>query len=141
MNMDGNGYVEQRNELMTQCYANLRKISESPLPVSAKIEAINTILMSKISFYFSNMHFPDILLHNLESAIVYEVRSWLTLNNSSTRSFMFLPRKLGGLGILKPSTVYYAKRVSFMLSVLNSDDLQVRETARYTFRLHMGKRN
>ena len=53
---------------------------------------------------------------------------------------MFLPRKLGGLGILKPSTVYYAKRVSFLLSVLNSDDMQVRETARYTFGLHMSKR-
>ena len=140
LNMDGNAYIEQRNELMTQFRTNLRRIAESPLPVGAEIVAINTVLMSKLSFYFANMNFPDNLLHDIESAIVTEVRYWLTLNNSSTRSFMFLPRKFGGLGILKPSTIYYARRVSFLLSVLNSDDPQVRASARYTFNLHMSKR-
>ena len=43
------------------------------------------------------------------------------------------------MGISKPSSIYYAKRVSFLLSVLNSDDPQVRQSARYSFYLHMEK--
>ena len=140
LNMNGDAYLEQRNGLITQFHTNMQRISQSPLPIAAKIEAINTILISKLSFYFANMHFPDNILYQIESCIVYEVRQWLALNNSSTRSCMFLPRKHGGLGILKASTLYYAKRVSFLLSVLNSDDQQVRESARYTFHLHMSKR-
>ena len=53
---------------------------------------------------------------------------------------MFTPKKLGGLGILKPSTMYEAKKISFIISVLNSDDQNVRILARKSFELHMSKR-
>ena len=138
--MNGDAWLKQRDDLLSKFRTNLQRLSESPLPVAAKIDAINKIIMSKFNFYFCNMFFPDKLLMQIESEIVSEVRYWLTLNKSSTRAFMFIPHKYGGLGILKPSTMYYAKRVSFLLSVLNSDDPQVRESARYTFHLHMKKR-
>lgn len=53
---------------------------------------------------------------------------------------MFLPKCKGGLGLIKPRTVYYAKRTSLLISVLNSDDPNVRIRARENFRLHMSKR-
>jgi hypothetical protein len=53
---------------------------------------------------------------------------------------MFTSRSEGGLGILNPSALYSAKHLSFKLSALNSDDAQVRETARASLALHMQKR-
>ena len=76
----------------------------------------------------------------MEDIIVAFVRDQLKLNSSSTRSQVLVPRKSGELGILKPSTMYHAKRTSFLLSVLNSDDQHVRAVARGSFDLHMQKR-
>ena len=53
---------------------------------------------------------------------------------------MFTPRKQTRLGILKPSTMYHAKRISFLLSVLNSDDQHEKAVARHSFALHTKKR-
>ena len=53
---------------------------------------------------------------------------------------MFTLKKLGGLGILKPSTVYKAKKISLIISVLNSDDKNVRILARKSLELHRSKR-
>ena len=62
----------------------------------------------------------------LETCIVDNVRDWLDLNRSTTRSFMFTKKSAGGLGILHPRTQYYACRLAFFLSVLNSDDVCVK---------------
>ena len=124
--MKGDAYLEQRDDLFELIRTNLQRISESPLPVVAKIDAINKIIMSKFSFYFPNMPFPDIVLKQIETGVVFELRAWLTLNKSGTCAFMFIPRKQGGLGILQPMTMYYAKRVSFLLSVLNSQGVSSR---------------
>ena len=75
----------------------------------------------------------------MEDRIVGCVRSWLKLNSFSTRS-MFSPRAKGGLGIFNPSALYAARHLSFKLSVLNSDDPQVCETARASLELHMQRR-
>ena len=56
--------------------------------------------------------------------IVKFIRSWFGLNNSSNRDIMFIPRKFGGLGVINPTTTYIAKKISFLLSTLNSDDPQ-----------------
>ncbi|KAL8581682.1 hypothetical protein ACOMHN_049238 [Nucella lapillus] len=76
----------------------------------------------------------------MEGCIVQHVQGSLKRNNSSTRSFMFTSRSEGGLSILNPSALYSAKHLSFRLSVLNSDDEQVRDTARSSLALHMQKR-
>ena len=96
--------------------------------------------MSELMFYFSNITFSEKRLQDMESLIVNVVRQWLRLNKSSTRAFMFTPKILGGLGILKPSTMYKTKKISFIISVLNSDDQNVRTLARKSLELHMSKR-
>lgn len=118
----------------------MNKIDVSPLPVNKKIEALNVIASSKLNFYFANMMFTEKTLKSLEDAIVTFARQQLKFNTSSTRAQVFCPRKSGGLGLLKPSTMYHAKRVSFLLSMLNSDDEHVKAVARGSFDLHMMKR-
>ena len=107
---------------------NLDKICKSLLPTSAKLQAIQTMCISKLSFYFPNLIISELILDQLETAIVNKVRFWFDLNNSSTRSFMFTPRSAGGLGLPHPRTVYYADHISFYLSVLNCDDIYMSET-------------
>ena len=82
--IDGSGENEQLQNTDEFFKDNLKYISDSPLPFGAKIEAINTILMSKLMFYFSNITFSEKRLQDMESLIVNAVRQWLRLNKSST---------------------------------------------------------
>ena len=131
---------DQVDSLLSQYTDTLQKIDNSVLPTSAKIEAINVMCTSKISFYFPNLLFSEKDLMSIENSIVSLVRQWLGLNSSSTRSFFFTPRVQGGLGIINPRVMYYAKHMSFALATLNSDDISVRNTARESLNLHMTKR-
>ena len=96
--------------------------------------------MSKLNFYLSNVTMSLSQLTVLEDEIVKFIRSWFGLNNSSNREIMFIPRKCGGLGVINPTTTYIAKKISFLLSTLNSDDPQTRHSARSSLELHMKKR-
>ena len=140
INMDGDGDLGQIKDLVGEFENKLNKIDQSPLPVSAKLNAINIICMSQLNFYFCNLTFTEKVLKQLEDMIVEKIRNWMDLNKSSTRSVMFIPQKKGGLGVLKPTISYHSKKVSFMISVLNNDDTQVRATARSSLELHMSKR-
>ena len=46
----------------------------------------------------------------------------------------------GGLGIRKPITVYFAKKLATYIGMLNSDDEKVKLIARKSLSLHMSKR-
>ena len=96
--------------------------------------------ISKLNFYFCNITFPLKKLLDMENSIVDCIRNWLKLNKSSNRDIMFIPKSKGGLGILHPTTMYIAKKMSFLLQCLNSDDPQTRHSARSSFELHMTKR-
>ena len=98
------------------------------------------MVMSKFNFYLCNLSIPIASLKRLEDNIVKHVRNWLSLNKSSNRDIMFIPKRRGGLGILDPIATYIAKKISFLLSVLNSDDPQTRYSARSSLKLHMRKR-
>ena len=105
-----------------------------------KLTMINSMCISPLLFYFSNMIFTEKQLCTIETYVVDNVRDWLDLNKSTTRSFMFVNKEAGGLGIMHPRTQYYACRLAFFLSVLNSDDACVRHTARTSLTLHMTRR-
>ena len=131
---------EQTTQLIADFVKTLDSIDSSLLPTSAKLEAINTMCMSKLNFYFPNLFFTEKELIELEDQIVGYVRHWLCLNNSSTRCYFFTPKSKGGLGLLNPHVIYYAKHLQFYLDVLNNDDLSVRHAARDSLKLHMTKR-
>jgi len=130
----------QSSDLVKDFLNTLKQIDKSLLPTSAKIEAINIMCTSKLNFYFPNLTFLEKDLNELEDNIVNYIRQWLCLNSSSTRSFFFTPKSNGGLGVISPRVAYYARHLAFILSVLNSDDLTVRKTARESLSLHITKR-
>ena len=125
---------------MTTFTETLNNISRSLHPNSAKVQAIKIMAISKLNFYFPNISFPEKVLKELEDQIVDKIRTWFGLNNSTTRSFIFTSKQCGGLGIPKPRDIYYADRLSFVLSVLNSSDNTVRRVARESLQLHMTRR-
>ena len=140
INLSGTSESDQVEKIITEFRGTMEKIDIAPLPVAAKLQAVNTMATSKLNFYFSNNKFTEKRLDELEDIIVFYTRAWLGLNKSSTRSFMFTPRDQGGLGLFNPRINYHAKKLSFYLSVLNSDDEQTRASARESLRLHMTKR-
>ena len=135
-----NAKTEQTTKLIVEFIKTLDNIDTSLLPTSAKLEAINTMCMSKLNFYFPNLIFTEKELTYLEDEIVSYARHWLGLNNSLTRCYFFTPKAKGGLGLLNPRVIYYAKHLQFYLDVLNNDDLSVRHAARESLKLHMTKR-
>ena len=52
---------------------------------------------------------------------------------------MFCARHDGSLGLFHLRPIYYAKKLSFMPSVLHSDDEQITHTAKASFTLHFNK--
>jgi hypothetical protein len=140
INLSATSEEEEVNTIVQDFQSTLEKIDVAPLPVAAKLQAINVMATSKLHFYFPNIQFSDKTLDKIEDAIVFYVRSWCGLNSSSTRAFMFCARSSGGLGLFNPRLIYYAKKLSFHLSALNSDDDQTRHTARRSLELHMNKR-
>ena len=138
--LDNSTANQQLQEIINHFTDTVQKIDTCPLPVNKKIEAINIMAISQLNFYFPNMQISEKALKTMEDKIVDCIRGNLKLNTSSTRAHIFTPRREGGLGVIKPSTMYHAKRISFLLSVLNSDDIPVRSAARSSLTLHMTKR-
>ena len=130
----------QTTDLITGFNDMLNKIDVSLLPTSAKLEAINVLCMSRLSFTFPNLIYLEKQLAEVEKSVVEYARHWLCLNDSSTRAYFFTPKSRGGLGLINPRVMYYAKHLAFRLEVLNSDDITVRHTARESLKLHMTKR-
>ena len=140
INLTATSEERQIEEIVREFDRTIEKIDTSPLPVAAKLQAINIMATSKLHFYYPNMIFSEKVLGTFENTIVSYVRHWLGLNNSSNRAFMFTPRSKGGLGMLSPRSTYHAKKMSFYLELLNSTDEQTRRTARKSLQLHLDKR-
>ena len=64
----------------------------------------------------------------------------LKLYKYTIQSAMFLPRNHGGLGVKKLSLVYYTKRISFLLKILNNDVENFSSIARESMKLDIKKR-
>ena len=102
--------------LITAFKDTMKQIDRSFLPITAKIQAVNIMAISKLNFYFPNTVFSESQLKDLEDEIVSSARHWLSLNNSSSRAFFFTPRSKGGLGLINPKVSYYAKYLQFQLN-------------------------
>ena len=100
INISNTAEKEQIDTIVSEFKDTLDKIDSCSLPNSAKIQAINVMCMSKLKFYYPNLHFTEKKLKEIEDIIVGYARHWLELNSSSTRSFFFTPKSLGGLGLI-----------------------------------------
>ena len=133
-------WKEQADKIRTRFKSQLKRVDNSDLPVQCKIEYLNTVIIPSMEASMCNTSIPLTMLDDWAQDIKNNVRQWLGQATNSNNSYFFVPRKYGGLGIRHPRIIYLAKRVSFALSVLNSDDVQVRFSARTSLVLHMEKR-
>lgn len=133
-------WEEQIHELSSEYCTRLDMVDSSPLPVAMKLQAIREIALSKIQHLFANIHIPKCILNELNNKTVSLARRWIGLNTHSTRDVLFHRSREGGLGVPHIEWVYTAARISNLLRMLNNDDAAVRELARASLLLHLGKR-
>ena len=81
----------QLYNLVLQFFENSAKIDKPPLPIDAKIQAGNTIFMSKLDFYLQNLHVPEKILDDMEKELVQNDRHLFSLNTSSSERLCSFP--------------------------------------------------
>ena len=94
----------------------LENIATCSLPLALKIEALGTMGLSKIEHHFSNMLITEEQLQEFDRVTVSCLKKILNCTK------MFLKKQHGGLGIRKPSTIYRATRINFLIKMLNHLD-------------------
>ena len=104
-----NSTWEEQIRLLDETFTTrLEEIDKSPLPVIAKIEAINIMICAALESKFCNASIPIQKLKWYEDEIVRHVRKWLGMNNNANRKFMFVAKSQGGLGLRNPLNMYIA---------------------------------
>ena len=114
--------------------------SDETLPITAKIEAINVMICSVLESKICKTCLPLQKLKYYADLFVNRVRKVLGLGTNANRKCMFVAKSKGGLGLRNPTNMYIARKISFMVEMLNSDDNKVRFVARESLQLHMNKR-
>ena len=127
---------KQTAELISEFKDDLKTLDITLLPTSAKLEAVNTVYLPKVTFFFTSLMFTVKELSEIEDTIIFYARHWLKMNTSSTRSYFFTPKSEGGIGMINPSVMFNGKFMGFKIAALNSDDQHVRATARESLQLH-----
>ena len=112
---------DQINEVVLAYKQLVDNIMTSELPLPLKSSAFNNLALAKILHHFYNSRISELVLDDMEKYLVNAVRELFGLYKSTTRLMIFLPRKYGGLGIKRLSSVYYTTRLSFLVNVLNHD--------------------
>ena len=97
----------------------LDQIAASVLPLTLKIEALGTIALSKIEHYFPNVNFTEENLAELGKVLTACLRKMFNIYTNTTVRTMFMKQQYGGIDIRKPSTVYRATRISFLVNMPN----------------------
>ena len=118
----------------------LENIATCLLPLALKIEALGTMGLSKIEHHFSNTLIMEEQLQKFDRITVSCLRKIFNLNNNTTTRTMFLKKQHGGLGIRKPSIIYRATRINFLIKMLNHPDNNFRFIARNSLSLDFKKR-
>ena len=117
----------------------LGKITDSVLPLALKIEALNSMALSKIEHSFPNINFTEDNLAELDKVLTSCLRKMFNIYTNTTVRTMFTKKRHGGLGIRKPSFVYRATRISFLVGMLNHEDDNIRYVARNSLCLDFKK--
>ena len=135
------GKFEEHSKEIIEEYSNLlHLISISVAPVSIKIEALEVIALSKIVHHLANTRFNEDQLNELDTLLTITIRSILCLNHSTTFRTCFQPKWKGGLSNRKRSIVYRSTRITYLLAILNHQEVNIRFVARNSLRLDMEKR-
>ena len=78
--------------------------------------------LSKIEHFFPIINFTEDNLAELDKVLTSCLRKMFNIYTNTTVRTMFTKKQHGGLGIRKPSLVYKATRISFLVCMLNRED-------------------
>ena len=78
---------------------------DSVLPLALKIEALNSMALSKIEHFFPNINFTKDNLAELDKVLTSCLRKMFNIYTNTTVRTIFTKKQHGGLGIRKPSFV------------------------------------
>ena len=118
----------------------LEKVALCPLPLAFKLDALQTVAMSKIEHNFVNTTIKEEQLETFDKLLVKTLRRVFSIETNTTVRTFFQNKSKGGLGVRKPSIIYRAARVNFLIHMLNHNDENFRFVARKSFEIDMTKR-
>ena len=96
--------------------------------------------LAKVEHHFCDTYITEEQLNEFDRAITSCLRKIFNINNNTTVRTMFTKKQKGGLGIRKPSIIYRATRINFLIKMLNHPDLNFRYVARHSLSLDFVKR-
>ena len=79
-------------------------------------------------------------LQDFDKALLSCLRKIFNLNNNTTKRTFFMMKKQGGLGVRKPSIMYRATCLNFLVKMINHSDENFRYIARNSLHLDFNKR-
>ena len=133
-------HTNQVPDMLSKYKEILENIASCSLPLALKIEAIGMMGMSKIEHHFSNTYMTEQQLQDFDKALVSCLRKIFNLNNNTTIRTFFIMKQQGGLGVRKPSIIYRATRINFLVKMINHSDENFRYIARTSHHLDFNKR-
>ena len=127
--------------ILKTCDDLLDHISACLLPLALKLEALESVALSKIQHHFANNAFAEDQLQDLDKLRGSFLQNTFHIHNNTAVRTLLQKKQVGGLGVRKPSTIYRITRVSHLVSMLNNDNDNFRHIARHSLELDMKKRN
>ena len=128
------------DDVLNTCTELLEKVGLCSLPLAFKLDALQTVAMSKIEHSFVNTTINEVQLEFFDKILVKNLRRIFDFETNTTVRTFFQEKSKGGLGVRTPSIIYRTARVNFLLHMLNHNDENLRYVGRRSFVIVMTKR-
>ena len=93
-------HTETQNRLSTEYFGRLKKVLKSELNSANKIQAINTWVVPSISYGFGVVNWSKTELSEIDRKTRNQLKNHNLLHNKSNLERLYIPRRLGGRGLL-----------------------------------------
>lgn len=120
-----------RDDPLTKLELWCERLGKSMLKPRQKVQMLNQYALSRISFYLSQVDFPQSKLIELDRTIRRHVRKWLHLPECTTDHLLYSAGEKGGLGLPRLSLSAPCSRINAKRAVLRSSDESTRAFARF----------
>ena len=95
----------------------LESVIKCQLPLALKLEALESVVMSKIQHHFPNTNISEELLQEFDKAQTSFLRHLFDIYTNTTVRTCYMRKQLDGLGVRKPSIVYRATRINHLVKI------------------------
>uniref|UniRef100_A0A914Z9B1 Reverse transcriptase domain-containing protein n=1 Tax=Panagrolaimus superbus TaxID=310955 RepID=A0A914Z9B1_9BILA len=118
----------------------VNKIDASLLAPWQKFDAINTFVVSQLSFHLKGGMVPKKPLNDLDKLIKRLGKKWLSLPQQASPEILYLPYQRGGMNLLPTSLLADVSQVAHAYRLLTSNDHSTRKLAKDSMKEVVEKR-